>query len=74
MLTITQQCDITKIVKVDMVRQLGLDLMVHYKQSFPFAMISPSVHMMSAHSWELFQMIDGKPIAVYAEQSGEAWE
>ena len=72
-LTITQQCDTTKIVRVDMVKQLGQALMIHYKQSFPFAMISPSVHMMAAHSWELFQMTEGKPIAVYAEQSGEAW-
>lgn len=72
-LTITQQCDPTKIVSVEMVKQLGQDLMVHYKRSFPFAMISPSVHMMAAHSWQLFQMTEGKPIAVYAEQSGEAW-
>ena len=73
MLTITQQCDSTKIVKIDMVKQLGQQLMVHYKQSFPFAMISPSVHQMCAHSWELFTMTEGKPISVYAEQSGEAW-
>ena len=73
MLSITQQCDITRIVKIDMVKQLGQQLMVFYKQNFPFAMISPSVHQMCAHSWELFSMTDGKPIAVYAEQSVEAW-
>ena len=28
---------------------------------------------MCAHSWELFEMINGKPIAAYAEQLGEAW-
>ena len=44
MLSITQQCDTTKVVNVDMVRQLGIDLMVFYKQNFPFAMISPSIH------------------------------
>ena len=32
-----------------------------------------SVHQMSAHSWELFMLTEGKPIATYAEQSGEAW-
>lgn len=54
-------------------KQLGYDLMVHYKQNFSFAMISPSVHQMCAHSWELFSLTEGKPIALYAEQSGEAW-
>ena len=73
MLSLTQQCDVTKVVKVDMVRNLGLDLMVFYKQKFPFAMLSPSVHQMCAHSWELFAMTGGRPIALYAEQSGEAW-
>ena len=72
-LSITQQSDASKIVKVDMVKQLGQDLMVHYKQHFPFAMISPSVHQMCAHSWELFSLTEGRPIAIYAEQSGEAW-
>ncbi|CAL4126706.1 unnamed protein product, partial [Meganyctiphanes norvegica] len=73
MLSITQQCDMTRIVKVDMVKQLGQQLMVFYKQNFQFAMISPSVHQMCAHSWELFSLTDGFPIAVYAEQSVEAW-
>ena len=63
----------TKIAKVEMVKQVGQDLMVHYKTSFPWAMISPSVHQMCAHSWELFKLTEGKPIAIYAEQSGEAW-
>ena len=73
MLSITQQCDSSKIVKPDMVKDLGRDLMIYYKQSYPFAMISPSVHQMSSHSWELFIVINGLPIATYAEQSGEAW-
>lgn len=73
MLSITQQSDITKIVKPDKVKDLGQSLMLHYKRSFPWAMISPSVHQMCAHSWELFVMTEGKPISLYAEQSGEAW-
>ena len=35
--------------------------------------LSPSVHQMAAHSGQLFELTDGKPIAIYAEQSGEAW-
>ena len=54
-------------------KELGNNLMVFFKQKFPFAMISPSVHQMSAHSWELFLLTNGGPIAIYAEQSGEAW-
>ena len=68
-----QQSDSLKIVKPDMVKALGRDLMVHYKQSFPFAMISPSIHQMCAHSWEFLEITNVKPIATYAEQSGEAW-
>ena len=44
MLSLTQHSDLTKIVKVEMVKQVGHDLMVHYKTSFPWAMISPSIH------------------------------
>ncbi len=73
MLSITQQTDPSKIVDPDRVKEAGLKLMLHYKQNFPFAMISPSIHQMCAHSWELFEMTNGKPIATYAEQSGEAW-
>ena len=47
--------------------------MVHIKEAFPFAMISSSVHQMSAHSGQLFELTEGKSIAVYAEQCGEAW-
>lgn len=73
MLTITQQSDSSKVVIPGMVQKLGQDLMVHYKTHFPFAMLTPSIHQMCAHSWELFTMAGGAPIAVYAEQSGEAW-
>ena len=73
MLSITQSSDMSRVVDVEKVKALGRDLMIHYKRSFPWAMISPSVHQMAAHSWELFAMNGGKPIAVFAEQSGEAW-
>ena len=55
------------------VKELGISLMLFHKQNFPFAIISPTVHQMCAHSWELFQMTNGKPIAIFSEQSGEAW-
>ena len=73
MLSVTQQSDSSKIANPDSVKKLGYSLMIHYKRSFPFATISPSVHQMCAHSWELFELTNGMPIALYAEQSGEAW-
>ena len=72
-LSITQQSDASKIAKPESIKELGYALMIHMKKSFPFAMISPSVHQMCAHAWELFEITHGKPIALYAEQSGEAW-
>ena len=73
LLSITQNISIDKIAIPEKVQELGQSLMVHVKQSFPWAMITPSVHQMCANSWELFVLTDGAPIAVYSEQAGEAW-
>lgn len=73
MLTIIQSCNTTLTAIPNKVQELGTALMVHIKEAFPFAVISPSIHQMAAHSGQLFEMTDGKPIAIYAEQSGEAW-
>ena len=35
--------------------------------------MSPSVHQMLAHNWELFDIVEGKPIAVWSESGLEAW-
>ena len=73
MLSITQHVDNHKIAIPENIKALGTMLMMHHKQAFPFAAISPTVHQMCAHAWELFQMNNGKPIAAYSEQSSEAW-
>ena len=73
LLSITQHVDSQKIVDTEVCKSIGYDLMIFFKQSFPWAMITPSVHQMCAHSWELFVMTEGSPIAVYSEQSGECW-
>ena len=70
-ITVSQQCD--RMVIPERVKELGLALMLHHKQTFPFAVISPSVHQMCVYNWELFEIINGSPIAMYAEQSREAW-
>ena len=73
LLSVTQRCDSNMIAIPDRVTQLGTALMVHIKEAFPFAMITPSVHQMAAHSGQLFELTEGKSIAVYAEQGSEAW-
>ena len=73
LLSITQHVDPQNVVDPEAVRRVGYDLMVFFKQSFPWAMLTPSVHQMCAHSWELFVITKGLPIAVYSEQSGESW-
>ena len=65
--------DLSKTVKVQKVKQLGIDLMVSFRRNFPFAIISPSVHQMAAHSWELFRMNYGLPISMWSESPIEAW-
>ena len=73
MLSITQQSDVSKVVNYEKVQSLGTKLMLFHEESFPFAYITPTIHQMCAHSHELFQMNNGRPIAIYSEQSGEAW-
>ena len=72
MLSITQ-CDNQKTVIPEKFRSVDLDLMFHHERSFPFPVISSSVYQMFLHSFELFEMTQGKPIAAYAGKFGEAW-
>ena len=72
-LSITQCSDTQKVVDSEKLKYLGMDLMLHHKRSFPFAVISQSVHQMCAHSHQLFEITEGKPIGIYAEQSVESW-
>ena len=62
-LSITQRCNSTMIAIPEKVTKLGITLMVHIKEAFPFAMITPSVHQMAAHSGQLFELTEGKSIA-----------
>ena len=68
MFSITQRCD-NMVAIPHKVTKLGTALMVHIKEAFPFAVISPSVHQMAAHSGQLFELTEGQSIAIYAENS-----
>ena len=72
MLTVVQNAS-HKCVNIDKVKYLGIDLMRHLKQNFPWAVISQSVHQMAAHAWDLFQINDGKPISKWSESPVEGW-
>lgn len=72
-LSVTQNVDDTKIVDTNYFKNLSYRLLIFHKQNFSWATISPSIHQMACHSWELFQMSEGKPIAKFAEHPGEAW-
>jgi hypothetical protein len=73
LLSINQHVDVSKKVDPDKVKEVGYGLMIFHKQTFPWAMLSPSVHQMCAHAWELFMLTGGSPIAKYSEQSSESW-
>ncbi len=73
MLSLTQNVNTLRKVDPAKVKEFGYNLMIHHRQTIPWANISQSVHQMCAHSWELFLITDGKPIARYSEQSGESW-
>ena len=65
LLSVTQRCDSNMIAILEKVTKLGTALVVHIKEAFPFAMISPSVHQMAAHSGQLFELTEGKSRAVW---------
>ena len=72
-LSITQAVT-SKKVNPEKLKILGIELMCHIKSSFldergnPWIMISPSVHQMCAHSWELFEINNGTSISKWSEK------
>ena len=77
-LTVTQAIT-DKLVRVNALRDLGIELMLHIKNSFldhrdrSWIMIIPSFHQMCAHSWELFEWNEGRSIAKWSESPLESW-
>jgi hypothetical protein len=63
----------SKTVCVERVKQYGVQMLVHFKSHFPWAVIGPSVHQICCHAWELFQMNDAKSISMWSESPIEAW-
>ena len=59
-------------VNVDKVRQLGKQVYLQLVQTFPWAMVSPSVHRILAHSWEVIQLNDEYGLGGESEEGLEA--
>ena len=72
-LSVSQHVDTSKIANPSKIKELCQDLMIFHKTSFPWAMLPPTVHSMCGHNWELFEITNGAPIAIYSEQGSEAW-
>ena len=72
-LIVTQRTEQTKKVNIQQLKQLGIELMACYRNYFPWAYMSPSVHQMAAHAWELFEINNGKSISMWSECPVEAW-
>ena len=47
--------------------------MLFIKTEFPWVPIIETAHVLLAHYWELFELLDGLPIFVYSEQGSESW-
>ena len=70
---VCQHVDSSKLAIVDKVKELGTQVMLFEKSLFPWVYIFQTVHSMCGHLYELFELNGGSSIAVYAEQSSEAW-
>ena len=59
-------------VNVDKVRRLGQQVNLLIVKRFPWAAISPSVHRILAHSWEVMQLNDSHGLGGQSEEGLEA--
>ena len=59
-------------VNVDKVRRLGQQVYLRVVKRFPWAAISPSVHRILAHSWEVIQLNDCYGLGGLSEEGLEA--
>ena len=78
MLAVTQAVN-EKVVRIDDVKDLGIELMLHCKTAFvnekgqSWVMLIPSFHQMCGHGWELFKWNNGLSIAKWSENPVESW-
>ena len=61
-----------RLVNVEGLRLLCQEVYRRLVQAFPWAIISPSVHRVLAHGWEVIQMNDGHGLGDLSEEGLEA--
>ena len=59
-------------VDVMALRDIGIEAMMAFQRTFPWAHLSPTLHKALAHGWELVEKNDGKGLGSYAENGIEA--
>jgi hypothetical protein len=72
-MTVCQSVDNTKTVDIGKFKLYCYETIVNILQNLPWVYISPTVHSMLFHNWELFSMNSGKPIAILSESGLESW-
>ena len=72
-LSVSESVDTSKSLNTDKLKIHCHETMLHITLHFPWVRITPSVHQMLAHNWELFEITEGGPIAVWSESAIEAW-
>ena len=59
-------------VNVEKLRQLTMETYLALVEGFPWAAVSPSVHRILAHSWEVIQLNDGYGLGGLSEEGLES--
>ena len=59
-------------VDVMALRDLGIEAMLAFQRTFPWAHLTPTLHKALAHGWELIQNNDGKGLGNFSESGIEA--
>ena len=72
-LSVSESVDTSKSLNADKLKIHCHETMLYITLHFPWVRITPSVHQMLAHTWELFEITEGGPIAVWSESAIEAW-
>ena len=78
-LTVSQSVDAKKRVRIDAVKAMCIELMLHVKTAFldetgqSWIMIIPTFHQLCGHSWQLFELNNGTSIAKWSESPVKSW-
>ena len=58
-------------INIGLYRQLATSVYLKIMETFPWCVISPSLHRVLAHSWELIEVNNGKGLGSQSEEGAE---